>query len=443
MTMKNYLLFCMIACAGMFFSCNDKSGSDDPFYAYDPSKPTTLLSFYPDSGVFQEKVMLLGENLPTDVENVRVYFNHRPAAVIGSTGKRMYVQAPRLPGDTCTISVVVADKDSLVYPDPFYYFASITVTTIAGNGNGTDYRDGDLSNCQFAPRYICVDKDNNIFVTTRDISTDATNTRNICRIDEKNNELVSIAKGVTANIPAADPETGAITIATETTVGSYYSLDPRELWAPRIREARWPENVPRPANGYKHCMVVNPDDGYVYTRYYYGQVVKINPQTFDMDVVATTPQGDSYGMTFNPQYPGILFISMWSNGGEGYANSIFTLDLNDPAPTSTIKRLTAPIASGGHRDGPIDAAQFRQPSQIFCDGDGNMYVADYGNHCIRRITPELMVETVLGIPGTAGWKDGGREEALFRYPRGIGIAQDGTVYVADNGNNRVRKLSIN
>jgi streptogramin lyase len=444
MNRKKYILFCMIALAGIFYSCNDKSEGKDPSYAYDPSRPTSLLSFYPDSGRFQEKVMLIGENLPTNIEDVKVYFNRSPAAVIGSTGQRMYVQAPRLPGDTCTISIVVANKDSLIYPDPFYYFASVTVTTIAGNGNagiGSDYRDGDLANCQFAPRYICVDKDDNIFIATRDVS-DA-DTKNICRIDEKNNELITVAKGVVANIPAADPQTGVVTLATETTVGSYYSLDPREMWAPRIREARWPEGVPRPANGWKHCMVVNPDDGYIYTRYYYGQVVKINPQTFDIDMVATTPQGDSYGMTFNPLYPGILFISMWSNGGEGYANSIFSMDINDPDPASTLKRLTAPIASGGHRDGPIDLAQFRNPSQIFCDNDGNMYVADSDNHCIRRITPEMMVETVLGMPGTAGWKDGGREEALFRNPRGIGIAQDGTVYVADNGNNRVRKLSIN
>jgi DNA-binding beta-propeller fold protein YncE len=190
-------------------------------------------------------------------------------------------------------------------------------------------------------------------------------------------------------------------------------------------------------------MVVNPDDGYIYTRYYYGQVVKINPQNFEMDVVATTPQGDSFGMTFNPLHPGILYISMWTNGGEGYANGIFSLDVNDPDPSSTITRLTAPIASGGHRDGPIETAQFRAPGQIFCDKDGNMYVADSENHCIRRITPEMMVETTLGIPGTSGWKDGGKEDALFSYPRGLGIAADGTVYIADNGNNRVRKLSIN
>jgi hypothetical protein len=47
------------------------------------------------------------------------------------------------------------------------------------------------------------------------------------------------------------------------------------------------------------------------------------------------------------------------------------------------------------------------------------------------------------MPGTAGWKDGTKDEALFNHPRGIGIGKDGSVYVADYGNSRVRKLSIN
>jgi DNA-binding beta-propeller fold protein YncE len=54
-----------------------------------------------------------------------------------------------------------------------------------------------------------------------------------------------------------------------------------------------------------------------------------------------------------------------------------------------------------------------------------------------------MVETVLGIPGTPGWKDGGKKDALFQNPSGIAVKSDGTVYVADYGNCRVRKLSIN
>jgi len=81
--------------------------------------------------------------------------------------------------------------------------------------------------------------------------------------------------------------------------------------------------------------------------------------------------------------------------------------------------------------------------QIYCDPDGFIYVADRGNHVVRRITPENQVETVLGIPGTPGWKDGTRDEALFREPMGVAINSEGEVYIADNGNSRLRKLSVN
>jgi outer membrane protein assembly factor BamB len=53
-----------------------------------------------------------------------------------------------------------------------------------------------------------------------------------------------------------------------------------------------------------------------------------------------------------------------------------------------------------------------------------------------------MVETVVGIPGTYGWKDGTKDEALFYTPRGITVGADGTVYVGDWNNARIRKLAI-
>jgi hypothetical protein len=53
-----------------------------------------------------------------------------------------------------------------------------------------------------------------------------------------------------------------------------------------------------------------------------------------------------------------------------------------------------------------------------------------------------MVETVLGIPGVSGMQDGGKEEAKFSQPTAVGIGMDGTVYIADRANRRIRKLSI-
>lgn len=426
----------VLAGAGVliFLSCreNDDGGAGEP---YDPSRPVVLNAFYPDSGKYQEKVMLTGENFGTDPEDIRVYFNSKRAAVVGSTGNRMYVQAPRLPGDTCIVSVAIG-TDSAAFEQRFRYRVSVTVTTIAGNGNGTDYQDGDLANSVLQPRYICVDKEDNIFVMTRD--EEGAN-QNITRIDEEDNELITIAKGVTANVPCADPETGMITFPTETTLGSFYTLNPKELWAPRFREMKWPAAGDRPEAGWKHSMVVNPSDGFIYTRYYHGHVVKMNPKTYEVEVIYKTEQGDSYGLTFNPLKPDILYMSFWGNAGVN-AHSICSIDVTDPE--HSFKKLSGPT-NGGHRDGALDVAQFNNPAQIYCDKDGNIYVADFSNHCVRRITPENMVETVLGMPGTAGWKDGGKEEALFNNPRGVGIAEDGSVYVADYGNNRVRKLSIN
>lgn len=427
---KAQLVFLLIS---FLVSCGNENENKKNDSAYDPKKPIELTSFYPDSGRYLEKVLLTGSNFGTDPEQIRVYFNSRKAAVVGSTGERMYVLAPRLPGDTCVISVAIGN-DSVVYDKKFRYHVSVTVTTIAGNGSSGEYRDGDLSQSIVQPRYICVDKENNIFMINR-----VPDRYHIARIDEEANELITVARNIVGNAPAADPVTGIITFPTETTIGSFVTLDPKESWAPRIREMKWPSGSKIPANGWKHSMVVNPNDGYIYTRYYYGEIVRIHPRTYDVETIYTTQQGDSYGLTFNPLYPNILFMSFWGNSGVN-ANSICSIDVSNPE--TTFKKLTG-STSGGHRDGELEVSQFKNPSQIFCDNDGNMYIADSGNHCIRRITPENMVETVLGMPGTPGWKDGGKDEALFKTPTGIGISADGTVYVADFDNCRVRKLSIN
>ncbi len=406
--------------------------------SYDPSKPVELTTFYPDSGYFQEKVILNGSNFGTDLSKIKVYFNKRLAALIGSNGSQLYVQAPRLPGDTCVISVVVGE-DSAAYSNTFSYKESITVNTIAGNGKLDSIVVGSLSNSSLHPMYLCVDNDNNIFVVSRIVGDDGSDNAAILRIDEEADELVMISR-VWANVPCVDTGTGVVTLPTETTIGSFLSLDPLEFWATRTREMKWPANYQIPEKGYKHCMVVNPIDGYIYTRYYYGDIIKINPNTYEVTPVYKTQTGDSYGLTFNPLHPNILYMTFIGNAGE-MSNSICSIDVTDPE--NTYKRISSSNTSGGFRDGALAKAQFRDPMQLFCDNDGNMYVADRGNHCIRRITPDNMVETVLGIPGTKGWKDGTKSEALFNEPTGIGISRDGTVYVADWGNGRVRKLTIN
>jgi len=96
--------------------------------------------------------------------------------------------------------------------------------------------------------------------------------------------------------------------------------------------------------------------------------------------------------------------------------------------------------AGGYRDGTGTDARFFEPAGIAIDGDGNLYVADYLNQRIRKITPAGVVSTVAGS-GILGYKDGSHTEAQFNSPSGIAVDRSGNVYVADGDNNMIRKVT--
>lgn len=87
-------------------------------------------------------------------------------------------------------------------------------------------------------------------------------------------------------------------------------------------------------------------------------------------------------------------------------------------------------------------AEFRDPTGVASDANGNLYIADAGNHRIRRIDRQSGLVTTragLGLPGFAG--DGGpAEQAQFESPSAVVLDKDDNIYVADTGNNRVRRI---
>lgn len=95
----------------------------------------------------------------------------------------------------------------------------------------------------------------------------------------------------------------------------------------------------------------------------------------------------------------------------------------------------------GHRDAVRGDALFDDPWGIAMDSSGNAYVTDVKNHCIRKITPAFVVTTIAGTPGASGHKDGTGKTALFTEPKGITIASNGDLFVADTGNHCIRKVS--
>jgi sugar lactone lactonase YvrE len=91
-------------------------------------------------------------------------------------------------------------------------------------------------------------------------------------------------------------------------------------------------------------------------------------------------------------------------------------------------------------DGTGTAASFRNPNGVAVDASGNVYVADTNNHKIRKITPSGVVSTLAGS-GIQGSTDATGTAASFNYPSGAAVDASGNVYVADSGNHKIRKIT--
>ena len=98
------------------------------------------------------------------------------------------------------------------------------------------------------------------------------------------------------------------------------------------------------------------------------------------------------------------------------------------------------VAAGGKVDGSANSAQFKDPSGIATDGKGNLYIADSGNNIIRRVSASGDVSTLAGS-GQPGLADGPALQAQFFGPTAVAVASDGTIVVADTGNHRIRAIS--
>jgi streptogramin lyase len=117
------------------------------------------------------------------------------------------------------------------------------------------------------------------------------------------------------------------------------------------------------------------------------------------------------------------------------------------AQTCTFNNV-AGNTSAGSVDGTNASAQFSGPSGVTSDAQGNLYVVDQYNCTIRKISPvsnNWVVSTIAGDPGLVNFnrvQDGTNSQALFNFPAGIAVDPSGNLYVADQDNNAIRKIAL-
>lgn len=125
------------------------------------------------------------------------------------------------------------------------------------------------------------------------------------------------------------------------------------------------------------------------------------------------------------------------------SGTIYVADSNNNLirKITTSGAVTTLAGSGmsGAADGVATAASFSNPLALAVDAQGVVYVCDAGNHAIRRIDAAGVVTTLAG--GTAGFADAQGAAARFNVPHGVAVSSRGDVYVADFANHRIRKIT--
>ncbi|MDD2699530.1 MAG: ubiquitin-like protein, partial [Arcobacteraceae bacterium] len=168
------------------------------------------------------------------------------------------------------------------------------------------------------------------------------------------------------------------------------------------------------------------------------KIRKITPEgvvtTLAGSGTATFADGNGTAASFNNPY-GVTV----DGSGNVFVADTHNSKIRKITPEGVVTTL-AGSGSSGFTDDTGTAASFYSPNGVAVDGSGNVFVADQDNHKIRKITPEGVVTTLAGS-GTATFADGNGTAASFNKPNGVAVDGSGNVFVADRNNHKIRKIT--
>jgi sugar lactone lactonase YvrE len=304
------------------------------------------------------------------------------------------------------------------------------VTTVAGNGAAL-FADGPAGTAEFrAPQDVVVNDDGVIYVA------DAINHR-IRKI--MTGQVSSFAgSGIQDTISGIGTAAGfalPIRLAIDA-AGNICTLDVNDFRVRRITPAAVVTAVA--GNGVRgfhdgsvdvaefgeSLGIVVDHDGNIYVSDWENKRIRKISTSGEVITVSGPAQSGFGGITIDRQ-------------GNLYAADINNFRILKITPDGTIHPF-AGSGEFGFKDGNADEAMFGSINDIVADEQGNIYASDENR--IRKITAEGVVSTIAG--STAGYLDGDGITAKFNLPNGLAVDKQGNIYVADNNNNRIRKISF-
>lgn len=171
--------------------------------------------------------------------------------------------------------------------------------------------------------------------------------------------------------------------------------------------------------------------GGVVPAYVYGEVTTVAGTGFPGNVNATgTAAGFDYPQSLTNDAAGNLYVTDFNNKV-----------IRKITPAGVVTTFAGIMNIPGNVNGPFGIATFTGPTSIVFDKQGNMFVADYTAQTIRKITPGGSVSTFAGTSGVTGFNNAIGTSATFNGPYGLAIDASDNLYVAETGNHAIRKIT--
>ena len=350
-----------------------------------------ITSFKPTQAIYGTSVTITGKNFNIVKDENIVKFNEFTAEIVSVTATAITAIVPK--NLDCSGKISVTSRDTIVLSaTDFTYLPLTTVSTLAGSGTA-GFVNGTGSTARFdSPHGVAIDAFGNIYVA-----------------DNGNHSIRKITPAGEVSTLAGNGTMGFVDGAVNTARFSF----------PRGVAVDASNNI-YVADYFNHC------------------IRKITPAGVVTTLAGNGTAGfvDGTGIAAQFNRPNSVVVDALGNV---YVADQLNNSIRKITPAGVVTTL-AGNGTAGFADGAGNAAQFYYPSGVEVDAFGNIYVADTGNYRIRKISPTGKVSTLAGS-GIVGFADGLSNVAQFDDPSGVTVDAHGNLYVADRGNHRIRKIT--